>query len=104
MAYTDTNIITPDGVRLSAWEILAPTRSDKTIIMNHALGATRHGAVEDLDGVLVEYPPLVKHLHDAGYDVVMYDHRGQGDSDGGAAQAIPPAPTAAGALHLATAG
>lgn len=26
---------------------------------------------------------MVKHLHDAGYNLVMYDHRGQGDSDGG---------------------
>lgn len=83
MAYNNTDIITPDGVRLSAWEIPAATESDKTIIMNHALGTTRYGAVEGLDGVPVEYLPMVKHLHDAGYNVVMYDHRGQGESDGG---------------------
>lgn len=88
MAYTDTNIITPDGVRLSAWEIPAPSSSDKTIIMNHALGTTRYGAVEGLDGVPVEYLPMVKHLHDAGYNVVMYDHRGQGDSDGGTGKTL----------------
>jgi dienelactone hydrolase len=83
MAYRDASIITPDGVRLSAWEIPAPAPSGKTIIMNHALGTTRYGAVEGLDGVPVEYLPMVKHLHDAGYNVVMYDHRGQGESDGG---------------------
>jgi pimeloyl-ACP methyl ester carboxylesterase len=88
MPYTDTNIITPDGVRLSAWEIPAPAASSKTIIMNHALGTTRYGAIEGLDGVPVEYLPMVKHLHDAGYNVVMYDHRGQGDSDGGTGKTL----------------
>ncbi|RZO67232.1 MAG: hypothetical protein EVA70_04790 [Parvularculaceae bacterium] len=83
MPFSDVDIMTPDGVRLSAWEIPAPTASDKTIIMNHALSTTRYGSVEGLDGVPVEYLPMVKHLHDAGYNVVMYDHRGQGDSDGG---------------------
>lgn len=88
MAYTDINIMTPDGVRLSGWEIPASSRSDKTIIMNHALGTTRYGAVEGLDGVPVEYLPMVKHLHDAGYNVVMYDHRGQGESDGGTGKTL----------------
>jgi pimeloyl-ACP methyl ester carboxylesterase len=88
MAYSNTNIIATDGVRLSAWEIPAPTQSDKTIIMNHALGTTRYGAVEGLDGVPVEYLPMVKHLHDAGYNVVMYDHRGQGESDGGTGETL----------------
>lgn len=83
MSFSDVDIMTPDGVRLSAWEIPASTESDKTIIMNHALSTTRYGSVEGLDGVPVEYLPMVKHLHDAGYNVVMYDHRGQGDSDGG---------------------
>lgn len=88
MAYMDTNIITPDGVRLSAWVIPAPEHSDKTVIVNHALGTTRYGAVEGLDGVPVEYLPMVKHLYDAGYNIVMYDHRGQGDSDGGTGKTL----------------
>jgi len=83
MDFVDSDIVTPDGIRLSAWEIPAPSASDKTVIMNHALSTTRYGSVEGLDGVPVEYLPMVRHLHDAGYNVVMYDHRGQGDSDGG---------------------
>lgn len=83
MAYSDTNIITDDGIRLSAWEIPAATPSDRTLIINHALSTTRYGSVEGLDGVPVEFLPMVRHLHEAGYNVVMYDHRGQGDSDGG---------------------
>jgi len=83
MKYRDVDIMTPDGVRLSAWEIPAASPSDKTIIVNHPASTTRYGSVEGLDGVPVEFLPMVKHLHDTGYNVVTYDHRGQGESDGG---------------------
>lgn len=83
MAYTDVDIMTDDNVRLSAWEIPAAATSDRTVILNHPLTTTRYGSEEGLDGVSAEFLPMVKHLHDAGYNVVMYDHRGQGDSDGG---------------------
>jgi dienelactone hydrolase len=83
MNYKSVDIITADKVRLSAWEIPAPTKSNKTIILNHPLTCTKYGSVEGLDGVSVEFLPMVKHLHENGYNVVMYDHRGQGESDGG---------------------
>lgn len=83
MAFTDVDIVTADNIRLSAWEIPAATASDKTVIVNHPLTTTRYGSDAGLDGVSAEFLPMVKHLHDAGYNIVMYDHRGQGDSDGG---------------------
>lgn len=83
MQYADVNIITEDRVRLSAWEIPSSTPSDKTIIVNHPLTTTRYGSEKGLDDVAAEFLPMIKHLHDAGYNIVMYDHRGQGDSDGG---------------------
>ena len=83
MNYQDVDIVTPDNIRLSAWETPVPVASDKTIIVSHPLTTTRYGATEGLDGVAAEFLPMVKHLHTAGYNVVMYDHRGQGDSDGG---------------------
>ncbi|NQZ73497.1 MAG: alpha/beta hydrolase [Dinoroseobacter sp.] len=83
MTYTDVDIMTDDNVRLSAWEIPAAAPSDRTVILNHPLTTTRYGSDAGLDGVSAEFLPMVKHLHDAGYNVVMYDHRGQGDSDGG---------------------
>lgn len=83
MKYSDADIITDDKVRLSAWEIPAGSPSDQTVILNHPLTTTRYGSDKGLDGVSAEFLPMVKHLHDAGYNVVMYDHRGQGDSDGG---------------------
>ncbi len=83
MQYGDIDIVTDDNVRLSAWEIPAPSSSDRTIILNHPLTTTRYGSDAGLDGVPAEFLPMVRHLHDAGYNVVMYDHRGQGESDGG---------------------
>lgn len=83
MAYSDVDIVTDDNVRLSAWEIPAASPSDRTVIVNHPLTTTRFGSEKGLDGVPAEFLPMVRHLHDAGYNVVMYDHRGQGDSDGG---------------------
>lgn len=83
MEYRDVDITTADNVRLSAWEIPASTPSGKTVIVNHPLLTTRYGSDEGLDGVAAEFLPMVKHLHDAGYNVVTYDFRGQGDSDGG---------------------
>ncbi|MFT5796829.1 MAG: hypothetical protein ACI84R_000883 [Candidatus Azotimanducaceae bacterium] len=88
MAYTDVEFTTADNVRLSAWEIPAAAASDRTLIVNHPLGTTRYGSLEGLDGVAVEFLPMIKHLHDAGYNVVMYDHRGQGGSDGGTGKTL----------------
>ncbi len=83
MVFKDVDIMTADNVRLSAWEIASPSPSDKTVVVNHPLTTTRYGSESGLDGVAAEFLPMVKHLHNAGYNIVMYDHRGQGDSDGG---------------------
>lgn len=83
MEYKDVDVITPDDLRLSAWLMIPENRNNRTIIINHALVTTRYGAVEGLDGVAVEYLPMVKHLYDAGYSILFYDHRGQGESEGG---------------------
>ena len=82
MEYTAVDIHTPDNIRLSGWEIIHPD-SKKVAIINHPLTCTRYGSEKGLDGVPVEFLPMVKHLHDAGYNILMYDQRGQGESDGG---------------------
>lgn len=87
MEFSDKDIVTADNIRLSAWEIPAATESNKTVIVNHPLTTTRYGSDAGLDGVSAEFLPMIKHLHDAGYNIVMYDHRGQGDSDGGVGSA-----------------
>lgn len=81
MEYQSVNIIASDGVRLSAWEI--DQGSQKLAIINHPLSCTRYGSEKGFDGVPVEFLPMVKHLYDAGFNILTYDHRGQGESDGG---------------------
>ena len=83
MEYSDVNIVTADNIRLSAWEIKSPQPSNVTVIVNHPLTTTRYGSEKGLDGVSAEFLPMIKHLHEANYNVITYDHRGQGDSDGG---------------------
>lgn len=83
MVYENVDVLTPDGIRLRAWLIRPAVTCNRTIIVNHALTTTRYGAIKGLDGVAVEYLPMVKHLYDAGYSILFYDHRGQGESDGG---------------------
>ena len=83
MNYIDVNIVTADNLRLSAWEIKSPQPSNVTVIVNHPLTTTRYGSEKGLDGVSAEFLPMIKHLHEANYNIITYDHRGQGDSDGG---------------------
>jgi len=80
--FKDVDIMSTDGVRLSAWEIVVPG-STKLIIVNHPLMCTRAGVTKGLDMVSVDYMPMYKILVDAGYSVITYDQRAQGLSDGG---------------------
>ena len=100
MAYRSIDIDSSDGIRLSAWEIPAPSAT-RLAIVNHPLLCNRYGSVEGMDGVSVEFLPMVKHLHDAGFSVITYDQRGQGESDGGLAKTRQQqdAPVGAGAVE-----
>lgn len=81
MEYKSVNIIASDGIRLSAWEI--DQGSQKVAIVNHPLSCTRSGSEKGFDGVPVDFYPMLKHLFNAGFNILTYDHRGQGESDGG---------------------
>jgi len=81
MEYKSVDVIASDGIRLSAWEI--DQGAQKLAIINHPLMCTRYGSEKGFDGVAVEFLPMVKHLYDAGFNILTYDHRGQGESDGG---------------------
>lgn len=96
LEFRSVDIEASDGVRLSAWEIPSP-ESTKVAIVNHPLLCTRYGSAEGMDDVPVEFLPMVRHLHDAGYSVVTYDQRGQGESDGGLGKTAVGAEAAVGA-------
>ncbi len=48
MAYTDVDIITADGVRLSAWEIPAAVDSGRTVIVNNPLSGGASACAVDV--------------------------------------------------------
>jgi pimeloyl-ACP methyl ester carboxylesterase len=85
--YEAVDILATDGVRLSAWVIAAPRASAKLAVFNHPLSACRTGDTAGLDGVKINFMPMLKAVHDAGYHVLTYDSRAHGESDGGLGKA-----------------
>lgn len=74
-----------DGVPLEAWFI--PADSDKLLIVNHPMACNRYGFPGHLPpwntlfgGFEVDFLPELKHLHDAGYNILTYDLRNCGMS------------------------
>jgi len=77
-----------DGVPLDGWFI--PANSDKLIIANHPMPCNRYGFPGHLapwntmfGGFEVNFLPELKHLHDAGYNILTYDIRNHGLSGSG---------------------
>lgn len=77
-----------DGVPLDAWFI--PADSDRLLIVNHPMPCNRYGFPGHLapwntmfGGFEVNFLPELKHLHDAGYNILAYDMRNHGRSGEG---------------------
>ncbi len=71
--YRDVTLTTADGVHLAAWYV--PVLSDRsetcpTVILAHGLHDSRRTMLH-----------LVPWLHEAGYNVLLFDFRGHGESD-----------------------
>lgn len=81
MEFKDVSIVASDGIRLSAWEIIRPD-TKKLAVVNHPLMCNRYGSSKGVDDVPVEFIPMLRHLYVAGYSIISYDQRGQGESDG----------------------
>jgi len=82
--YQNVVIENNNGLHLKAW--LIPAESDKLILLTHPMGFTRYGYTVTgkhrvSTDVEVEFLNTVKHLHDAGYIVLMFDFRNHGESD-----------------------
>lgn len=69
LAYEEFELTTEDGVALHAWYV--PGRGDAGIVMAPGY--------EDSMSVVLKYAPF---LHEAGYHLLMFDPRGQGQSEG----------------------
>lgn len=88
MRYEDVTFPSMDGVPLEAWYI--PADSDKLLIVNHPMTCNRYGFPGHLEpwngmfgGFEVNFLPELKHLHDAGYNILTYDLRNCGLSGDG---------------------
>lgn len=91
MEYEDCFFPSLDGVPLEAWFI--PAKSDKLLVVNHPMTCNRYGFPGHLPpwntmfgGFEVNFLPELKHLHDAGYNILTYDLRNcglSGEANGG---------------------
>ncbi|GHH86205.1 hypothetical protein GCM10018793_57250 [Streptomyces sulfonofaciens] len=78
----DVRIPLPDGTKLAAWLFL-PDETERplpAITMAHGFGGTRYHALE----------PIARRISEAGYAVLLHDHRNFGDSEGAPRQDIDP--------------
>ncbi|MBS3168070.1 alpha/beta hydrolase [Candidatus Woesearchaeota archaeon] len=69
LAYSDLTFKTKDGLKLDGWYV--PGKNSKGIILCHGNGGSK-----------VHMRKHAKFLNDSGYNVVMFDFRGQGESEG----------------------
>ena len=68
--YRDLTLITGDGVHISAWYVPANESGVPTVLLAHGLLGSKVGMLR-----------FVPWLHKAGYNVMLLDFRGHGDSD-----------------------
>jgi uncharacterized protein len=89
MEYEDVFFPAMDGVTLEGWFI--PADSERLVICNHCLPANKSGFPGHLEpwkslgfgDFEVNFLPKYKALHDAGYNVLVYDMRNHGRSGAG---------------------
>lgn len=84
LAYEDVRFPSSDGVSLRGWFIPAAGERRPVIVFVHGWLWNRTGNVagrvpfHDVD---VDFLPLTRALHDAGYHVLLFDLAGHGDSE-----------------------
>lgn len=85
LEYEEVFFPSMDGVPLEGWFI--PADSDRLLIINHPMPCNRYGYPGHLPpwnvmfgGFEVNFLPELKHLHDAGYNILTYDLRNHGQS------------------------
>lgn len=73
-----------DGINIKGWFI--PAKSQKIVIMTHVGGLTKYGSTVSYKNPFklynkeIEFLKTAKHLHEVGYNVIMFDFRNHGES------------------------
>ena len=87
MDYEDITFESRDGLHMNGWFI--PGKLNKTVIITHPFPFNRHGFLRKNQGWLylfrtdVNLLTTASALHDAGYNVLMFDFRNHGESAAG---------------------
>ncbi|NQV00360.1 MAG: alpha/beta fold hydrolase [Parcubacteria group bacterium] len=74
-----------DGINIKGWFI--PGNSNKIVIMTHVGGLTKYGSTIKYKNIFklynkeIEFLKTAKHLHNKGYNILMFDFRNHGESD-----------------------
>jgi hypothetical protein len=85
MDFKNIDFRTSDGVKIKGW--LIPGSINKLVIMTHVGGLTKYGSTTRYKSLTklynkeVEFLKTAKHLHKAGYWILMFDFRNHGESD-----------------------
>ena len=85
MEFENIDFKTADGVMIRGW--LIPGTLKKMVVMAHVGGLTKYGSTKSyrnfskLYDEEVEFLRTARHLHEAGYGVLMFDFRNHGESD-----------------------
>jgi pimeloyl-ACP methyl ester carboxylesterase len=85
MDFEAVNLKPSDGINIKGW--LIPAKSQKIVIMTHVGGLTKYGSTVSYKNPFklynkeIEFLKTAKHLHEAGYNVLMFDFRNHGESD-----------------------
>lgn len=83
MEYEDISFQTEDGLKLRGWWIKG--HKDITIVLSHSFGTNRSGwKGSDAKGnnYKINWLPSIKVLADYGYNIITFDHRACGESEG----------------------
>ncbi len=79
----DISFCSQDGIHLNGWWIKG--KNDITIVLSHSFGANRSGwkgADAKGNNHEIDWLPSIKTLVDANYNVIAFDHRACGESEG----------------------
>lgn len=85
MDYEEITLKPSDGINIKGWLILGS--SSKIIIMTHVGGLTKYGSTVKYKNIFklynreIEFLKTARHLHNKGYNVLMFDFRNHGESD-----------------------
>ncbi len=71
LSYEDLSITTSDGIKINTWLVKAPVGNASTIIFAHGNA-----------GTMSERVMKIKFFHDLGFNVLIFDYRGYGKSQG----------------------